>query len=211
MTLKGSGRSCLPHSRGRLLIIPFSLLNIANNRLTSFLNFNSLYAYELRSAAPQPAHRLNQDGESARQPTRRCRRCQDIAMAISFAKSSKDGHCRRMHASHLDHDRALGLVPRLLAFDESQGGVETDLRQSAVWQTRGGLELKQGRVDEVHGNAAKGCLEPVEPCLAITVRRMRLCNVGVDALQFDTDRRFPGPSRHLVQLRLTPAAISIPC
>jgi hypothetical protein len=31
---------------------------------------------------------------------------------VSAPKPAKDGQCRPMHASHLDHDRALGLVPR---------------------------------------------------------------------------------------------------
>jgi AAA domain/Bifunctional DNA primase/polymerase, N-terminal len=150
-------------------------------------------ADSLRAAAPQPTQRLNQDRESARQPTCCRRRCQDTAIAISFAKSSKDGHGSRMHASHLDYDCGLGLVPRLFAFDHGQRGIDSDLRHSAVWQTRGGLELKQGRVDEVHGDAAKGGLEPVEPCLVITVRRKRLGSVAVDPLQFHSDGLFPDP------------------
>ena len=94
--------------------------DVPYHRLAAILHFNALYADDLRSAAPQSAQRLNQDRESARQSTGRCRRCQDIAMAISFAKSSKDGHGRRMHASHLDHDRALGLALGLLAFDHGE-------------------------------------------------------------------------------------------
>src|SRR5258707_10837870 len=154
--------------------------DVPYHRLAAILHSNSHYADDLRSAAPQSAQRLNQDCESARQSTGRGRRCQDTAIAISSAKSSKDGHGSRMHASHLDYDCALRLVPRLLAFDHGQRGIDSDLRHSAVWQARCGLELKQGRVDEVHRDAAKGGLEPVEPCLGIKVRRKRVCNVAVD-------------------------------
>ena len=51
-----------------------------------------------------------------------------------------------MHASHLDYDRALGLVPRLLAFDHGQRGVEPDLGHTAVGQARRGLNAGYARL-----------------------------------------------------------------
>ena len=72
------------------------LIDVSDDRLAPVPDVHAFNADDLRSAASQPAQGLDQDCESARQPTRRC---QDDAMAIRFGEPSKDGHRGRMHAS----------------------------------------------------------------------------------------------------------------
>jgi hypothetical protein len=43
------------------------------------------------------------------------------------------------------------------------------------------LELKQGQVGEVRGDAAKGGFQAINPHVAITIRQQRSGNVAVDA------------------------------
>jgi hypothetical protein len=58
-----------------------AMFDIANNSLTTIPNINSFDANNLRAASSQSAQRLNQDRESARQPTCRCRCGQDVSVA----------------------------------------------------------------------------------------------------------------------------------
>ena len=78
--------------------------------------------------------------------------------------------------------------------------------------TRGGLvpaaivarELGVRVIDTVcitsYAHTTQGNLQAVQPRLMITIRRKRLGDVTVDALQFDPYRRFPGLSRQSVQI-----------
>jgi hypothetical protein len=167
---------------------PDLLFEISDNCLTAIPDVDSFDANDLRSTAPQATQRLDQDCERARQSTcrRRCR--QDVAITtMSTTEPAEDDHAG---SGHLDDYRALGFAPRLLAFDHSQRSIQGGLGQSTVRQSRGGLELKQSRVDEIRWGAAASGRQPVEPGLVIAIRWKGLGNFAVDPLQFDPDAGF---------------------
>jgi hypothetical protein len=62
--------------------------------------------------------------------------------AVSSANPAGDGHCRGMSAGHLNDQCAFHFVPRLSAFDKTQGRVDRSFGDAAVRQSRGGLQLK---------------------------------------------------------------------
>jgi hypothetical protein len=68
---------------------------------------------------------------------------------MSTTEPAEDDHAGCVHGGHLDDYRAFGFATRLLAFDHSQRSIQGGLGQSTVRQSRGGLELKQSRVDEI--------------------------------------------------------------
>src|SRR6266851_3044063 len=147
-----------------------AMFDVADNGLTTIPNINSFDANDLRAAVSQSAQRLRQDRESARQSAcRRCR-CQNVTVAtVPATEPTEDGHRRRMYASHLNYNCTFGFASRPLALDKGQCSIHCDLRHPAVREARCGLELIQGSINELDRGRTERRLQPIDPCLAVTL------------------------------------------
>ena len=98
--------------------------NRSHDRLASLVNMHVLDPHQLGAAASQTPQRLDLHGECFDQTGRSvgARSHRTLASVIA-TEPSEDAHRGGVGAGHLNHQRALDLIPGQCSFDEGKGSV----------------------------------------------------------------------------------------